>query len=485
MEKFEPSVERIFNKFNSVHSDLVKQSNDIFCKDISKLKKYLSIHCEITSEEIEIPDDFISDNDDSLLVKLVICELYKHLSLKSYSDYQNLLRKSILKKKNNLKIKVSNGDFSNAAYYNEYSKDVCLSWLGDKSKLILPDFAFFGELSLTIQIPHILTTLEYLLIDIINEKDTYDLPETGLLSVFNRNVVPSCSINSKGLLDFYVDFQVEEGIYKRVFWARDLPPKAKIESEEIGKNELVQYSEDYSDYFKLIIPDSETQLISMHIYNMLNYDWCNKGYIEYSIDDIILKMNPELNKPSLSNAERLEKRRLKSKIISTLNDMPDFRIADYTVDEKTGKINVNDALKGAVIFNESVFLDSKKERIHTVLSFNAIESWKGRKNTSVLKDDFERINNPIAKQILFFLQEYRIKSRYSNYLCNIPISAFKEKFLSQSSDKKYVSNLYDALAELKLLEILIFDYKKVDRSFSLTFIPLSDYELEQYNLKQN
>ena len=165
--------------------------------------------------------------------------------------------------------------------------------------------------------------------------------------------------------------------------------------------------------------------------------------------------------------------------------MPDFRIADYTVDEKTGKINVNDALKGAVIFNESVFLDSKKERIHTVLSFNAIESWKGRKNTSVLKDDFERINNPIAKQILFFLQEYRIKSRYSNYLCSIPISAFKEKFLSQSSDKKYVSNLYDALAELKLLEILIFDYKKVDRSFSLTFIPLSDYELEQYNLKQN
>ena len=493
MEKFDSNTERLFNKFNSLYPDLVRKSTEIFIQSYSKFTKYLSIQCEITSDEIDFPADLTLENDEFVLIKLVLNEFYKHISKKSFSEYQNILRKSILKKKNNLKLKVINDEFK-PKENNEskkikekdpyvYRKSVCLSWLSDNNELILSEFSFFNSLSLTIQIPYILTTIEYVFIDIIKEKETYELPETGLLSVFNQKITPSCSVNSKGLLDFYVDFQVEEGVYKRVYWAINLPPKEKVKDNSNKKNELVSYSENYSDYFKLIIPDYETQLISMHIYNMLNYDWCNKGYIEYSVNDIILKLNPKLNKPKLSSTERSEKSRLKSKILNTLNDMPSFRIADYTIDKRTGNINLNDSLKGAVIFSESVPLDSKNERIHTVLAYNAIEAWKGRKNTSVLKDDFERIKNPIAKQILFFLQGYRIESRKTNYSCNIPLSEFKKKFLSQMSDKSYVTNLYNALGDLKTSEILIKDYKKKDRSFDLDFLPLSDFELEQYNLK--
>ena len=484
MEQFDNKIISFYDRINALYPDLIIICNNLFGNDIVKFKKYLSIHCEITSDEISVPDD--SDpvyEDDALLTKIVISELYKHLSNKSYSDYQNSLRKAIIKKKNNLKLKVNKDDFKKSKYYNDYSKKVCLSWLEDNDKLILSDFAFFDDLSSTIKYPITITTLDFVLCNIINSKDTYDLPNTGVLSVFNRNIKPSCSVNNKGLLDFYVDFQVDEGVYKRVFWARDLPPKAKINSDDSDKNEIVAYSEDYSDYFKLIIPDDEAQLIGMHIYNMINYDWCNKGYIEYYIDDIIFKMKSDLSKSKLSEAERAEKKRLKSKIFDTLNDMPDFRITDFTIDESTGKINIKDTLKGNLIFGESVFLDYKKEKIHTALSYNAIESWKGRKNTSVLKDDFEKIDNSSAKQILFFLQEYRIKSRNNNYSCSIPLSAFKEKFLSLSSDRAYLSRLIEALDELKLREILISNYKKIDKSINFEFIPLSNYELAQYNLK--
>ena len=486
---FDKKINSYYFRLNSTYPDLISYCNEVFYADITKLKKYLSVQCNDSPNraiDITIDSDFSSE-EPSVLTKYVLSKLDEHLSGLSVSDVKKKLHDFILLKKRDYKKRVLAGDFVKVSFYNEQSEEVCLSWLADGNNLILPDFAFYKELSLNMQLPHTLATLEYLLCDCINENSSYIYPDDENFYLYSLNsresAPPKCEVTNKGTLNFFYDFKLDDENVRRVYLAQNIVPKEKVSTDSLDKNELALYSENYKDYLIPILPDDEAQQINLIFYNMLNYDWCEKGYMDYYIDDILVRMKPELSKKGLTQEERHLKNRLRQKIIDTLNDMPTFRVTDYSIDANTGKTNLKQSLEGGLIFNESKYLDEKTGKIRTSISFNAIDSWKKSKNNIVLKDDYDRISNSNAQQILFFLQGIRVNSRNNGYEATVPISVFKSYFLSQSSEKKYLSKMYAAFDELKFKSILISDYSRVERSFNFTFIPLDDFELEQYNLK--
>ncbi|WP_100374840.1 replication initiator protein A [Bacillus sp. FJAT-45037] len=103
---------------------------------------------------------------------------------------------------------------------------------------------------------------------------------------------------------------------------------------------------------------------------------------------------------------------------------------------------------------------------------------------SVYRDSFGALNNPISRVLIYALQKERLE-RHINHRSLEDLYSYKfflnrVRFKDPKNINDNLAEIYNSLHEFKKQNILIQDLKQVYQSFEITFIPLSNIEINDF-----
>ncbi len=503
---FSDEVLSIYNKIENSNPSFLKKAKRtllVEAKDKSFVKNGLE---NLYSFDAFLYDKFdecwnfsIFECDDTIIIKFAIETILAYFN-KNYGyidndDLKRDIRSSILLKKRDLRKDLLS---KTNKFKKNYSLEKIRPWVEDHEKLILTDFALFDYLSYKKQVTFTLKSLEYLVCLSANCDGSINSPKNILYFPMAKFVTSyplvEISDQNKNLYDFYykiVDPADPNHVYKIIVGTAPALKEYKIDA---GTGTLVinNVTKNMLTTMKNIAPNRDDGEICTLIYNLNNYNFNEKGAIDFNVDDIVNKLVSEDNK-----FKNQHKALLRKKIVTTINKMSVIKVTEYYENQK-GERTIPDFYK-SFIFTEAYWIDENGKRLEysdiekkdksslyarVKLADNAKEAFAKQLHNKVLEKDYLKIKDEVARHILFFLQEERVKARNYDYRAIISLLDFKKICLpyDKVSDQHFRIPLEKAFVDLKENNIIVSEFFKTSSGYMFDFLPLSERESELYGL---
>lgn len=194
-------------------------------------------------------------------------------------------------------------------------------------------------------------------------------------------------------------------------------------------------------------------------------EWVNRGTVSFYIKDITKDIYETVSYKNCK-AVRHSLKKLKELNISKFNDKIQgtwFNLIDF--------LNIDE--------NDYATVDIGKVLKNEISNMRTIQ---------IFDDVISELKNPVAKLIIFILQEKRIKlaiQKQHNKICSDDYLFFRTSYLfftvsvyfDKKYKKKYIESIRDGLNELKENNVLIEDFEVVGDFFNISFKEFSSEEL--------
>ena len=509
---FNDEVLTLYNNIELKYPSFIDKAKDILASDIdsvSDVKNYLdglyTFDISLYKKFDKCWEQAFKKNDSSIVIKIAIESILAYINIKygyiGNEKFEYDIKKFLLSKKRDLKkdVKADTNKFK-----KNVSEEKLITWLDNKEKLILTEFALFDRIpSNKKKIVLVSKTLEYLICIVGNDgsvKSPIGIFNFPIQKYVTSYPLVEISDDNDKMYDFFYKISDPENpnhIIKIIVGKAPALKEQKIDSKTgtLTIKEGDSVTREMLEIMKSYAPTRDDQDICTFIYNLNNYYFNEKGFIDFYLDDIANKLVSSDDKYVYQ-----KKSILRNKIINTINKMSVIKMAEYFEDEE-GRRSIPDFHR-SFIFTEAYWIDEEGEivdyesivkgkrekttlRARVYLAKYAKDAFAKQLHNKVLGQDYLNIDNEIARHILFLLQEKRVESRNDEYNVIIPLMDFRKVCTSygQMTEQYLRSILEKAFKELERKGIIISLSKKTSSGYYFKFIELSDREREMYGLQ--
>lgn len=335
------------------------------------------------------------------------------------------------------------------------------NWSKDKKSLLI-DFPYMKEFNTTQ----------------INRAFEYDLKTLVYDYILNKYA---------GNVKSYVFEQIDLLLDYSIFGEKSNLPVIKKYDESSNKNELMyEYANDNMLIRGIIndltlvnedaqinfpaLDETDLEMISA-IFTFRDKDFLLTKTISLKLSDLLKLLN---KKKGGSTYEQMKQR---------INRLSNLTLEIYTISKnKEEKIGVIDKFN---FFQQTTLnlheINTNKDNINFVVSDFIHKQFLDKQTTKIYRKQLDSIKNSISKILLFRLQ----KDRLSCYLNSLSYTnqysyntlAFYIRF-KENNKTKNMKLLNECLEELKSLNIIVNDFKKLTDGFLIEFIPFESFEIK-------
>ena len=366
----------------------------------------------------------------------------------------------------------------------EANKHKTEEWFSDKTRFYLSEFAYFDALRPSTKVKYLLEELFYYGYSELVESNIhgstsyvkYPVELVGMpMFMSSTSAKPLSDIDEKkNTMSFYFENTTDEGDTVRVYIAKDvLLPEIAAQSEDSLEN----FKENYMANKALGPYD---QQVFICIQNLINVEVCETGYAVIKLKDFIRRVDPTI--PAKNDKKTIDKISYhRQKIEESL-----FRFRDYDIvmTKETASGKKKSGTRAYALFLTGFDIDYQKAGVLRLeFSRTFLDNWMEQKTEKIISESWEKASFD-TRQIMFFLQAERIKSRTSSYCVSVPILKFQQTFPGKRKDR-FLEELEKSFKELMENHIFIKNYQIEKPIISFQFFPLSKEELDIYQFEKN